>query len=279
MFRAAAGKNLARSLFERQSVPASEYFIHALAPQRQAFQETRRRDCLLRRSDIERWNEYRRWAEFPSTRFFLRPRPTPARLFFRRACAPFPSSAKERAQRSPSRGVYPEWRRRPFGQERRGKPWKSLARCGLQPCAHAKCIRRIGAGAKLLESIRHRPEVTAYSRCESFDKAHDARRAPKSASVRRRKPAKREGNRRQAKRLRYCLPVFRDSDWQFRRSRKQPRPTTEIPAIQFHAAAARYTCTRRRCGLHQGKFQFGGAREYSRCRSNSGWVAFQRSTK
>ena len=34
----------------------------------------------------------------------------------------------------------------------------------------------------------------------------------------------------QETRSRYCLPVFRDSDWRFRQSMMRPSPTTEIPA-------------------------------------------------
>src|SRR5438445_3395952 len=188
-----------------------------------------------------------------------------ARFVFRVARAPFQSSTAEWAQRFPSQDAHRGSCRWRFVPGLRDKRWKWLVRCGRQLFAHAKYIQRTGAAAKYRESIRQQPAPSACSRCESCDTPHAARPAQKSTSLRHRRQAAREGNRLQEKRSRYYLRVFRDSDLQFHRSTTQPWRATEIPAKQFHADAARYTCTPRRCEFYLETLRFAEAREYSRC--------------
>src|SRR5713226_1230849 len=186
-----------------------------------------------------------------------------AQYFFRQARAPFQSSVAEQAQRFPLQDAHRGLRRLKFVPGLRDKPWKWLVRCGRQLSAHAKNIQKIGAAAKYRESIRQQPAPSVCIPGENLDKPHGVRPAQKSTSHQRRKRAARAGNRLPEKRLRYCLPVFRDFGLQFRRSRMRPWPAAEIPAIQFHAGAAEYTCTRRQCEFYLETLRFAEVREYS----------------
>src|ERR1700674_4473989 len=188
-----------------------------------------------------------------------------SRSFSQRALAPCPSSEEERAPRFPPQAANHESCFPQSAPIRPDKPWKWPVRFALQPCAHAKNILQIAAAAKYLESIRQPPKLSSCSRCESFDTPAAARPALISASLRRRTPAAGARNRQREMRSRCCPREFPDSDLQFRRSRKQPWQAAEIPSKRFHVHAARYKCTRRRCGFYPETLRFAEAREYSKC--------------